>query len=482
MRKTILITLAAAVMCCVSTETYSKSPRGTKEARQTEKKTGWEFGVLPCLTYSSDMGFQYGVFGDFYYYGDGSTYPNYRDKISYEASHFTKGLTRLYLAYDSKVLIPKVRTTLSFTYIDDPLYNFWGFNGAASPVFKALTSNKSYASQILDGTIPASDAALFSSMGVDPLKNISYYCTNRDIIRVLADFQGNITPHLLWAGGISYWNFRMGDINEGKYGYDAKSTLYNHYKQYGVIRDSEAKGGNRLELKAGLVYDSRDFETAPNKGIWSEIYVNGSPDVFGDGFNYLKLSAHFRHYVRIPFGLKVGDPVFAYHLAYQGTVAGKAPFYIQQNVTALILKQLMSEGLGSSNTLRGTHANRLIGDGYAWGNFELRIKIVNFKLLKQNFYLAANPFFDCGMIVQPYRVHEMSALPEIGVLALEAGYKPAETEKYIRNMAHQFIYSGGVGLKLAWNQNFIASAEVAHNFNTGIGAPFWISLGTNYCF
>lgn len=113
-------------MCCVSTETYSKSSRGTKEARQTEKKTGWEFGVLPCLTYSSDMGFQYGVFGDFYYYGDGSTYPNYRDKISYEASHFTKGLTRLYLAYDSKVLIPKVRTTLSFTYIDDPLYNFWG--------------------------------------------------------------------------------------------------------------------------------------------------------------------------------------------------------------------------------------------------------------------------------------------------------------------------------------------------------------------
>ena len=110
-------------MCWMSTETYSKVPRKSDDPQkrtQTEKKTGWEFGVLPCLTYSSDMGFQYGVFGDFYYYGDGSTYPNYRDKISYEASHFTKGLTRLYLAYDSKVLIPKVRTNLSFTYIDDP--------------------------------------------------------------------------------------------------------------------------------------------------------------------------------------------------------------------------------------------------------------------------------------------------------------------------------------------------------------------------
>lgn len=470
-----LMALAAMCVCGASIEANAQEA-------QVEKKTGWGFGALPCATYSSDMGFQYGVFGDFYYYGDGSTYPNYRDKISYEVSHFTKGRTRLYLAYDSKFLIPNVRTTVSATYIDDPLYNFWGFNGAASPLYKSLESNKSYASQILDGTISAADAALFATMGVNPLKNVSYYYTNRDIIRVLADFQGNIAPRLRWAGGVSYWNFRMGDINEDKYGYDAQSTLYNHYKQFGVIKDSEANGGSRLEIKAGLVYDSRDFETAPNSGIWSEIYVNGSPDVFGDGFNYLKLSAHFRHYVRIPIGLKVGDPVFAYHLAYQGTVAGEAPFYVQQNVTALILKQMMSEGLGSSNTLRGTRANRLIGDGYAWGNFELRVKMVNFKFLGQDFYLAANPFLDCGMIVQPYRVSEMSTLPEINALAIAAGYKAGEADKYIRDMAGQFICSGGAGLKLAWNQNFIVSIEVAHNFNKGIGDPFWMSIGTNYCF
>ena len=269
---------------------------------------------------------------------------------------------------------------------------------------------------------------------------------------------------------------------------DKKPIKYEKYvyillnKQFGVIKESEAKGGSRLEIKAGLVYDSRDFETAPNKGLWAELYVNGSPDVFGDGFNYLKLNAHFRHYVSIPFGFKVGDPVFAYHLAYQGSLAGETPFYIQQNISALVLKQMMSEGLGSSNTIRGTHANRLIGDGYLWGNFELRIKFVDFRLLKQNFYIAANPFFDCGMIVQPYRVREMSALPEIQALAVAAGHKPENTQKYIRNMASQFISTGGFGLKLAWNQNFIASAEIAHNFNKGIGDPFWISLGTNYCF
>lgn len=476
MKKTLLT--AGILLCAIVrvTMAYGQVPE------ERELKSGWGFGALPCATYSTDMGFQYGVFGDFYNYGDGSSYPNYREKIGYEVSHFTKGRTRLYLSYDNRYLIPGVRTTVSATYIDDPLYNFYGFNGAASPMYDDLMSNKDYTGQVLSGKIPAANLPIYGLMGVDQLQSgISYYYMKRDIIRVLADFQGQIVPGLRWAGGLSFWNFRMGDMN-AKYGYDANSTMFRHYKDFGVLKDSEADGGSRLELKAGLVYDSRDNEAAPNRGMWSELYFNGSPDVFGDGFNYLKLCAHFRHYVSIPLGLKAGDPVFAYHLAYQGTVAGEAPYYIQQNITALILKQMVSEGLGSSNSIRGTRANRLIGDGYLWGNFELRVKIVNFKLLGQYFYLAANPFLDCGMIVQPYRAVEMSRLPEIAALATASGYDPGNAEKYVRDKAGEFICSGGAGLKLAWNQNFIISLEIAHNFNNGIGDPFWMSIGTNYNF
>ena len=100
MKKTILALTSALLLCLGGHSAYAKKDK--------DDHSGWGFGILPCATYSSDMGFQYGVFGDFYYYGDGSTYPNYRDKISYEASHFTKGRTRLYLAYDSKHLIPGV--------------------------------------------------------------------------------------------------------------------------------------------------------------------------------------------------------------------------------------------------------------------------------------------------------------------------------------------------------------------------------------
>ena len=98
-------------------------------AQEKEMKTGWSMGILPCATYSTDNGLQYGAFGDVYYYGDGSTYPDPLHKISWEASHFTKGRTRLYLAYDSKYLVPGMRFNASVTYVDDPMYNFWGFNG-----------------------------------------------------------------------------------------------------------------------------------------------------------------------------------------------------------------------------------------------------------------------------------------------------------------------------------------------------------------
>lgn len=39
---------------------------------QEEKiKTGWNFGALPAITYSTDLGFQYGAVVNLFDYGDG---------------------------------------------------------------------------------------------------------------------------------------------------------------------------------------------------------------------------------------------------------------------------------------------------------------------------------------------------------------------------------------------------------------------------
>ena len=425
MKKTIITLLCAAAVFSAA-------------AQEKEMKTGWSFGLLPSLTYSSDLGLQYGAFGDVYYYGNGDTYPDPLHKISWEASHFTKGRTRLYLAYDSKYLIPGMRVNASVTYMDDPMYGFWGFNGPASGFGKEYWSNKE--------------------------THINRYGMGRKMFRALANVQGHITDHLNWAAGLNFWNWKMADMAD-KYGYDTNETLYKMYRDNDIIHADEAQGGNALEINAGLVYDTRDIEAAPNKGVWAEAYLNGNVLQH----KYLKACLYFRQYIDIPVHLKAGDPVFAYRLAWQQTIAGETPCYMIQNIPLLVQRNMITEGFGSYNTIRGMHDNRILAEGFAWANMELRVKLVAFKLFNQYFYLAANPFFDCGVITKDYRD---------GLLSEAI----ADKSIYDSSLKGTFLYTAGAGLKIAMNQNFIVSAEFSHNFNKGLGDPVTISIGTNYQF
>ena len=45
------------------------------DSEKPEGKKGWSFGVLPTITYNSDLGFQYGGLIDLYNYGEGDIYP-----------------------------------------------------------------------------------------------------------------------------------------------------------------------------------------------------------------------------------------------------------------------------------------------------------------------------------------------------------------------------------------------------------------------
>ena len=427
-----------------------------------EVKKGWSFGVLPTATYSVDNGFQAGAFGDVYNYGDGSTYPDPLHKISWEASYFTKSKRmRFYLAYDSKYLIPGMRINASVTYVRDPLYSFWGLNGPAS--LAGLDHPYDY----------------WTNKETD----INYYGMSRDMLRILANVQGRITDNLNWAAGVNFWNWKLGDMRDTGYKktkdasdksyYSKENTLYRDYQKLGIIKDSEVHGGNALEINAGLVFDTRDIEAAPNKGIWAEAYLNGNILTH----KYLKACVYFRHYIDIPIHIPAGDPVFAYRLAWQQTIAGETPLYMIQNVPLLVQRNMISEGFGSTNTIRGLRENRILAEGLAWVNTELRVKLVKFKLFNQFFYIAVNPFFDAGYITKLYRTAEFEAAKKLNV----ATYLPL-SEIYNAD-ASRFIASAGAGLKIAMNQNFIVSVELAKCITPkSLDAGLWLGIGINYQF
>ena len=435
-------------------------------AQEKEVKTGWSFGVLPCATYSVDNGLQYGAFGDVYNYGDGNTYPDPLHKISWEVSHFTKGKTRLYLAYDSKYLIPKMRINASVTYVNDPMFNFWGFNGTS-----ALQNYNVWGNKGLDETKP-----VFA-------ESINYYGMGRQMFRALANVQGRLADHLNWAAGMNFWNWKISDMREspknadtGKGLYDTGITLYKRYQEIGAIKADEANGGNALELNAGLVYDTRDIEAAPNHGIWAEAYLNSNVI----GAQYMKACVYFRNYIDIPIHIKAGDPVFAYRLAWQQTIAGETPFYMIQNVPLLVQRNMISEGFGSSNTIRGIRENRILTEGFAWVNAELRIKLVNFKLANQFFYIAVNPFFDAGVVTKEYRPEVFENV--LHQVDLKLGLLGQDIKIYDPTKKGDIVYSTGAGLKIAMNQNFIVSVEMAKCLYKPLDAGLWLGIGINYQF
>ncbi|MBO5814186.1 MAG: BamA/TamA family outer membrane protein [Alistipes sp.] len=440
-------------------EKEKKSETTATDTKAQTVKKGWNFAPFPSVGYNSDTGFQMGALCEIFDYGDGSTYPGYRHKFNVDLSWTTKDQVKLHFFYDSKYLIPKVRLTAAATYILAQMYPFMGFNGAASPYYTDLASGKKQ------------------------MNRVAMYNVRRDMLRVMADFQGNITsPKFRWAAGVSYWWYDVQNITlkkKGEPAYDSNTandylmgqgihspSLWQLYQKAGLIKANEAGGGHHIELKAGLVYDSREHEADPTRGIWAEAYAYGSPDFLNgrgkEGYNYLKLAAHFRQYVP----LWQDKIVFAYHLAYQGKLAGNAPYYTLQNINTLYLRQIISDGLGSINTVRGVPYNSVIGDGYAWANFEMRFKLVSFRFIKQNFYLATNPFFDMGSCVQPYRLDDMKKIRETGATLDGQPLTDSELNLIYTGEPNKLHMSAGLGLKLAMNRNFILSAEVAVPLNT----------------
>jgi len=392
-------------------------------------KNGWNVGPLPSVGYNSDLGMQYGLCADIFNYK--GVFPDYRDRFYVEASRYTKGQTLLHLQYDSKYLVPGIRTTMSASYQYDPMFLFYGLDGVEP-------YEKSFAQE-------------------------GYYYYRRAMTRVLTNFQGNINDRgLSWTAGLSFWKYSLGDIKSDKY--DASQTLFHKLNSAGVFSATEASGGSHFEINFGVVNDTRDNQSAPSKGMWSELYLCGSPDIFSTDYSYLKLVAHFRQYL----SLGTDRFVFAYHLAYQGIIAGQAPFYSQQNINTLYLRQTCTDGLGGLNTVRGLLAQRLVGDSYAWLNSELRIRLFSFNLINQSWYVALNPLFDAGMVTRLYKGEELSSYYGI-------------SQDQLSKEAVKLHCSAGAGLKLVMNRNFIISAEYANplHHTDGEGTTY---ITLNYIF
>jgi len=484
-----------------------KEKKAKKEPVYNEKgeiiKTGMNYGPLPAVAYDADKGFQLGAILNLYQYGDGSTYPNYFSRWYMEASYFTKGSMLFQLQHDNKSLIPGVRWSSAVAYNIDKAFDFYGFNGYQSFYDYERMALHNDKKAIKNGdAVP--DPTLY--------RYNPYYRFNKTTLYAKSDFTGHITDNLYWEAGYHFrwYNLHAIDrasINKGKEDYDKfpdeVPTLYELYQSWGLISYDEVynKNGkaNRFDssIRLGLMYDTRDKEGAPTKGIWAEAHVIAAPKWLGSSNSYYRYAATFRQYVPL---VKNDVLTFAYRLNYEGTFGKSAPYYALPYST-VVGNDGDKDGNGGYRTTRGILRTRVVGLDQALWTAELRYKFVDFTLWNQNIAFSITGFTDGSMVT---RGRDMSYKGDGSDFLLYKAYMEGRfvgknyPEKYfktigegayaVQSLKEMPHITAGLGLRFIMNTNFIVAFEYGmpitrffkennpYRMQDGKGA-FYINLG-----
>ncbi len=180
-------------------------------------------------------------------------------------------------------------------------------------------------------------------------------------------------------------------------------------------------GGWVSLVQTALIYDTRDFEPDPTKGFYFEAANEFSGRVIGSQFRFNKVFVQGRAYQRLAFGRRT---VLAGRVA-AGTILGpEAPFFEFQD-------QWSPDGsinaLGGRQSLRGYRQNRFLARTVAFANTEVRVRVADVSLGRQNFGLGVAPFFDIGTVRDRWQ--------DLGFRSLKTTY--------------------GAGARIAWNLSTI---------------------------
>ena len=465
-----IIAAFAAILLCTPTFAESKADEGKetkakKAVTYNEKgeiiKTGLNFGPLPVVAFDADRGFQYGALLNIYNFGDGSTYPNPKSWWYIEASAYTGGTWNLYLNYDNREIFNNTRLSICTNYSNESALDFYGFNGYQSIYTYGLDGYfESHPEEFsFDDTKKGQKAADKFKGGSGKVPK-GFYRYSRQSFKAKADFTGKIFNNLYWEAGYSFYWIKHNEFTPKGYTV-ADGSLYQLYKEWGILNDT---GSNQFMsgIKAGLMYDTRNIENNPTKGIWAEAHAIVAPKWLGSSMDSYKLSATFRQYV--PLG--TDKLVFAYRLAYQGFLGKNTPWYLMPFYSNMGYNRDY-DAIGGYRTTRGLMLDRVQGLHTGFYNIELRWRFIDFQLFNQNIAFALSGFTDGTHVFKGYD------------LTNKTGVKQDLYKKYIDTSRKDGLHaSAGAGLRFIMNQNFIVAFEYARCFNKQDGkGAFYINTG-----
>ena len=462
----LMLSTAAFAHTVESSESNSgETKKAKKEVQYNEKgeiiKTGINLGPLPVVAFDADRGFQYGALLNIYNFGDGSTYPNPKSWWYIEASAYTGGTWNLYLNYDNREIWDNTRLSVCTQYSNESALDFYGFNGYQSIYTYAQKDffQNNPDEFTFDDSKKGQKAQTKFDNGLGKAPK-GFYRYSRQSFKAKADLTGEIAKNFYWEAGYTFYWINHKEFSPKGYT-PADGSLYQLYKEWGILNDT---GENQFfsAIKAGLMYDSRNVQNNPTKGIWAEAHAIVAPKWLGSSMDSYKLSATFRQYV--PLG--TDKLVFAYRLAYQGFLGNNTPWYLMPFYSNMGYNRDF-DAIGGYRTTRGLMLDRVQGLHTGFYNIELRYRFIDFQLLNQNIAFALSGFTDGAHVFKGYD------------LTNKTGAKPELYKKYIDTSRKDGLHAtAGAGLRFIMNQNFIVAFEYARCFNKQDGnGAFYINTG-----
>ena len=372
----------------------------TSPLRAQERLSGIRVSGLPAVNYNSDEGFGYGIVAGIYDHGDGTRDP-YRWAVEPLLFFTTGGHTTLRAFVDIPYLLPTLRLSVLAALDRDCCSPYFGF-GNASPY---------------DPTLASPDS------GPNP------YTYRRNRVTGSVDVQWRPGGPVRLLGGVAAYR-NIADSRGGNTQFALDSVA-------GVFPAADA-ATTTVGLKVGIVFDSRDQERDPSRGIWADALVWQGLTALGSATSFTRVTGTVRGYAPLTSWLRVAARVLG------ESVYGTMPVTMLGDIGTAFGDL---QGFGGEGTIRGVLRNRLLDYRRALANVELRLRGSAFQLLHQQFRPGAVLFYDVGRVWGRGEALRLTNL----------------------------VWGVGGGGRLTWGEAFIIAADVGYGREAG--TQIYLGLG-----
>jgi len=471
-----LVTLFTALTTMFMGMTQSELPFHIDESKRLpefereDKKEGTFLTGIPRFEFDPIRGF--GIGGNAFLFFNGTKddpffeYTPYRHRISTEFFIFENGRVRYAFNYDSPYIFnTKWRMRADAVLWEDPEAQYWGIGRSS---LNPLQFTDKATGQMRTFNRVADYEENLARLDANGRTDVFY---NNLIQR---EQLYNILAERIFAGGKGRFMF----------GYEALFTNFESYRGQEVAEALDADGNEvtathnttlidkqmvdgtweRFNLSgfdrnnpdrrynftsmlaAALIWDTRDFEPDPTKGVFLEYSHEYSAPWLGSQFNFHKFMVQGQVIHTVAKWRENKSRLTFAGLAAFGHIFGSKINFIEMWDLS---SQAEAGGilvLGGERSLRGFREARFLAPTVALVNLEMRARFYDFKVLNQHIALGVTPFFDFGSVWDS--PSQMSFTKWKG--------------------------APGVGGRIAWNQSTILRMDYARSRE---GGQFFFGFG-----